>query len=83
MTQTSKATLYTRYPGSSITIYNLVTILHFALGGAGIMLGYNFSWLLVVLLLAVVGLLLFRFFAIFGRIACPHCQAREECPNAR
>lgn len=176
MTQTSKATLYTRYPSSSIVVYNLVTILHFSLGGVGIMLGYhpswvgyvlgaiylafafgqmyllmpltvcpncvyyrtegalctsglnviarriakegsaqdfgqraqgllchnnlymaalflpivamipalilNFSWLLLVLFVSVVGLLLFRFFVIFGRIACLHCQAKQECPNA-
>ena len=35
--------VYTRYPISSILIYNGTTILHFLLGGFGIMLGYNFS----------------------------------------
>ena len=38
-----KAKLYTRYPLSSILIYNGSTILHFLLGGFGIILGYNFS----------------------------------------
>jgi hypothetical protein len=42
----------------------------------------NFSILLLVIFLAVVGLLLFRFFVIFGKIACLHCYAKYECPNA-
>ncbi len=172
----AKAEIYTRYPLSSVLIYNGVTFLHFLLGGMGIMLGYapsrigyalgvlylafafvqmylimpltvcpncvyyslengrcaaglnlvairiaqagnpadfakraqgllchnnlymaalflpilamipalilNFSFLLLAILLAVMGLLLFRFFVIFGRIACLHCQAKYDCPNA-
>ena len=39
----AKAKLYTRYPLSSLLIYNGATILHFLLGGIGIILGYNFS----------------------------------------
>jgi len=38
-----KAELYSRYPGSSVFIYNGSTILHFLLGGVGIILGYRFS----------------------------------------
>ncbi len=33
-------TLYARYPLKNVAIYSGVTILHFLLGGAGIMLGY-------------------------------------------
>jgi hypothetical protein len=173
----AKAEIYTRYPLSNILLYNGVTILHFLLGGIGIMLGYsfsswaayafgflylafafvqmyvimpltvcpncvyysmddalctsglnviarriakegdpedfpkraeglfchnnlylaalivpilamipalilNFSFLLLAIFLIVVGLLLFRFFVIFTRIACVHCSAKYECPNA-
>ncbi len=170
-----KATLYTRYPLSSILIYNGTTILHFLLSGIGIIVGYkslisylfgvlylafafiemyvmmpltvcpncayyrledslcisglnvvskriakkgdpkdfakrgegllcnnnlymvaliapilamipalimNFSVLLLILFLAVVGLLLFRFFVIFSKIACIHCYAKFKCPQA-
>jgi hypothetical protein len=174
--QREKAEIYTRYPLSSILIYNGVTLLHFLLGGMGIMLGYspsrigyalgalylafafvqmyvimpltvcpncayyslengrcaaglnlvatriaragnptdfskraqgllchnnlymaalffpilamipalilNFSFLLLAILLVVIGLLLFRFFIIFGTIACLHCRAKYDCPNA-
>lgn len=174
--QRAKAEIYTRYPQSSILIYNGVTFLHFLLGGIGIMLGYgpsqtgyalgvlylafafvqmyvimpltvcpncvyfglengrcaaglnlvaarltqagdpkdfpkraqgllchnnlymaalflpilalipalvlNFSFLLLAIFLTVLGLLLFRFFVIFGRIACLHCRAKYDCPNA-
>jgi hypothetical protein len=44
---------------------------------------FNFSLALLGLFLAVVGLLLFRFFVIFARVACVHCQAKNMCPNAR
>jgi hypothetical protein len=172
-----KAKLYTRYPLSSVLIYNGSTILHFLLGGAGIAVGYNFSsWAgfafgifylifafgevyvhmplavcpncvyyqatgsrcisglnilsqriarqgnlkrfrrraegllcpnnlyvaslvlpilamipalivnfsaaLLILFLAVVGLLLFRFFVLFSRVACLHCSAKHRCPQA-
>ena len=172
-----KAKLYTRYPLSSIFIYNGSTILHYLLGGFGIMLGYNysswagytfgclylvfafvgmyvlmpltvcpncvyyrakdslcisglnvvskkitkpgspkdfpkraegifcpnnlymasliipilamipalivnFSTLLLIIFLSVVGLLLFRFFVIFPKIACLHCSAMYQCPQA-
>jgi hypothetical protein len=42
----------------------------------------NFSVVLLIIFLAVVGLLLFRFFVIFPRIACLHCSAKYMCPQA-
>jgi len=168
--------VYNRYPTSSILIYNGTTILHFVLGGIGIILGYNsligyilgllylvfsfaemyvhvplkvcpncvyyklensicisglnvvskmvakegdvnnfpnranglfcpnnlyivalvipiiamipalalnFSFILLFLLLVVIGLLLFRFFVVFTKIACVHCRAKNVCPQAR
>jgi len=173
----TKAKLYSRYPLSSVLIYNGSTILHFLLGGFGIALGYSFSpWVgytfgilyfvfsfvemyvvmpltvcpncvyyrakdslcvsglnvlskkiamegdlkdfpgraaglfcpnnlylaslivpilamipalmvnlsvaLLLIFLAVMGLLLFRFFIIFPKVACLHCRAKYECPQA-
>ena len=173
----TKAKLYSRYPLSSVLIYNGSTILHFLLGGIGIALGYsfspwagytfgvlyfvysfvemyvvmpltvcpncvyyrakdslcvsglnvfskkiakegdlkdfprraaglfcpnnlylaslivpivamipalivNFSVALLLIFLAVVALLLFRFFVVFPRIACLHCRAKYGCPQA-
>jgi hypothetical protein len=169
--------LYTRYPLSSLLIYNGVTALHYLLGGVGIVLGYNSSWaayllggfylafafaqmyvlmpltvcpncvyyklkdsrcvsglnlisrrvarkgsvknfarrgegllchnnlymaakifpivalipalilnfsfLLLAIFLALVGLLVFRIFVIFRQIACIHCRAKNMCPNAQ
>ncbi len=172
-----KAKLYTRYPISSVLIYNGSTVLHFLLGGMGIILGYNnLSWrgytlgglyivyafvvmyaimplsvcpkcvyyqlkdslcisglnifsrkiakpgnpqyfsrrgkglfcpnnlymaalivpllamipalitnftiMLLVIFLVLLGLLLFRFFIIFPKIACLHCRAKFKCPQA-
>lgn len=169
--------VYTRFPLASVLVYNVVTILHFLLGGVGIVLGYDLAWpaylvgalylafafaqmyvmmplvvcpncfyfraenalctsglnvlsqkiakegdpdafpkraegllchnnlymaalflpilavipalilnfspLLLAVFVTVVGLLLFRFFVIFAKIACVHCRAKDECPNAR
>ena len=168
--------LYTRYPLANILTYNGTTIIHYLLGGAGIILGYsswigyligiiyvvfsftemyvhmplkvcpncvyfkldnslcisglnvvsrkisregnikdfanrakgtvcpnnlyiaslvipiiamipalilNFSLVVLVILLIVIGLLLFRFFVIFPRIACVHCRAKNVCPQAQ
>jgi hypothetical protein len=43
----------------------------------------NFSFLLLAIFLAVVGLLLFRIFVVFPQIACVHCRAKNICPNAK
>jgi hypothetical protein len=42
----------------------------------------NFSIPLLILFLVVVGLLVFRFFVIFSKIACIHCYAKYKCPQA-
>ncbi len=42
----------------------------------------NFSFLLLALFLVVLGLLLFRFFVIFPKLACLHCHAKFKCPQA-
>ncbi len=46
-------------------------------------LAFNFSVLLLALLLAVIGLLLLRIFYIFPKVACGYCLARNLCPNAQ
>jgi len=43
----------------------------------------NFAVAGLALLLAVAGLLAFRFFVVFKRTACPHCAAKGRCPNAQ
>jgi hypothetical protein len=176
MTSQKKPNSYTRYPLSSILIYNGATVAHFVLGGIGIILGYaswigyllgsfylvfsfiemylhmplkvccncvyykldnsrcisglnlvsrkiakegnvaafsnrakglfcpnnlyiaslavpilaiipalvlNFSLPVLVILLILMGLLLFRFFVIFPKIACVHCRAQNICPQAQ
>lgn len=67
-----KVELYTRYPWSSILIYNGVTVLHFSLGGAGIMLGYDslFGYILGALYLV------FAFgemYILMPLTVCPNC----------
>lgn len=43
----------------------------------------NFSILLLVIFLVVLGLLIFRFFVVFQKTACVHCSAKYRCPNAK
>ena len=176
MTSRKKPDPYTRYPLSSIILYNGTTVVHYILGGIGIILGYgswigyalsslylafafiemyvhmplkvccncvyyrlenslcisglnivsrkiaregslkdfqsrangpfcpnnlyiaslaipviaiipalvlNFSLLVLVVLFVIVGLLLFRFFVIFTKVACVHCRAQNICPQAQ
>jgi len=40
----NRAEVYTKYPVSSIIIYNGTTLVHYVAGGIGIILGYN-SWI--------------------------------------
>jgi hypothetical protein len=40
----------------------------------------NFSFFLLISFLIVIGLLLFRFFVIFPKIACLHCHSKFTCP---
>ena len=42
----------------------------------------NFSFLLLAFFLVVLGLLLFRIFVVFPKIACIYCRAKKKCPNA-
>jgi hypothetical protein len=42
----------------------------------------NFSFILLLIFIAVIGLLLFRFFIIFMKISCIHCLAKYKCPQA-
>ena len=173
MLSKTKTEVYTKYPISSVLIYNGTTILHYLLGGIGIILGYNITWigilyfvfafvqmyvlmplmvcpncvyykmknslcisgqnivsnkiakqgdiknfperanypfchntlymaalfipilamipaliinfsfLLLIILLIVVGLLVYRFFVVFPKVACVHCAAKQKCPNAQ
>ena len=42
----------------------------------------NFSWGLALVAVVLIGLLLFRFFVIFPKLACLHCAAKFHCPQA-
>jgi hypothetical protein len=42
----------------------------------------GFSWPLLIILAGLLALLLYRFFVIFPRVACLHCYAKHQCPQA-
>jgi hypothetical protein len=43
----------------------------------------DFSFTVLAIWFAVIGLLLFRLFVVFRKIACIHCAAKKKCPNAQ
>ncbi|MFX0205406.1 MAG: hypothetical protein ACFFDT_05425 [Candidatus Hodarchaeota archaeon] len=43
----------------------------------------NFSLSLLTIFFGVIGLLFFRIFVVFQKIACVHCRAMNVCPNAQ
>lgn len=46
-------------------------------------LALDFSWLLLAMWATVLGLMLFRVFYVFRKVACVHCMAKHRCPNAK
>jgi hypothetical protein len=42
----------------------------------------DFAFAALAILLVIAGLLVFRFFVIFPRIACLHCRSKNVCPQA-
>lgn len=69
----AKAKVYTRYPLSSILIYNGTTILHFLLGGLGIILGYNFSWVGYLFGSLYLAFSFAQMYVIMPLTVCPNC----------
>jgi hypothetical protein len=43
----------------------------------------HLHWPVLIIAVALVALLLFRFFVLFPRVACAHCRAKNACPNAQ
>ena len=71
--KTAKAKLYVRYPLSSVLLYNGSTILHFLLGGIGIVLGYrSSSWAASIGVLYFV-LSLVEMYVFMPLTVCPNC----------
>ena len=65
--------LYTRYPFSSIVIYNGVTVLHYLFGGIGIIIGYNFSWIAYLLGSLYLAFAFAQMYVLMPLIVCPNC----------
>ncbi|MFX1297712.1 MAG: hypothetical protein ACFFD2_23045 [Promethearchaeota archaeon] len=70
--------------GEGVLCYNNIYMASFFIPIIAIIpaLILNFSFLVLGLLLSVIGLLVFRFFVIFPKIACLHCNAKYKCPVA-
>lgn len=70
----TKTKLYTRYPISSVILYNGSTIIHFLLGGFGIALGYSFSsWAGYTFGSIYLVFSFTEMYAIMPLSVCPHC----------
>jgi hypothetical protein len=64
---------YTRYPITSLLIYNGVTAVHYLLGGLGIMLGYRFSWAAYLLGLLYLAFAFVQMYVLMPLLVCPNC----------
>jgi hypothetical protein len=79
----STAVVYTRYPVRSVVLYNALTLLHFAVATAGLVVAYSrwpwLGWVLgaVYLVFAVV-----QMYIVMPFVVCTHCAYRT-LPDAR
>jgi hypothetical protein len=75
---TSAFTVYRRYPPTNIVIYNGVTLAHYGLGSAGIILGYArwpaLGWTVGLIYLAFA---LGQMYVLMPLIVCPSCAYRR------
>lgn len=70
----AKAELYRKYPLSSVLTYNLATVLHFVLGGIGIVLGYSFSsWAGICLGALYLAFAFVEMYVMMPLTVCPNC----------
>ena len=71
--ENKKPMVHTRYPLSSILIYNGVTTFHFLLGAAGMIFGYNFTLFAYVLGLSYLAFAFSEMYIIMPMMVCPNC----------
>lgn len=64
--------LYTRYPISSVFIYNGTTVAHYVIGSIGIMIGYN-SWISIVLGSLYLAFSFLEMYLHMPLKVCPNC----------
>ena len=70
---TEKVKVHARYPISSVFIYNGTTILHYLLGGLGIVLGYNFIKIGYPAGLVYIAFAFIQMYIIMPMKVCPNC----------
>ena len=68
-----KSKAYSRYPISSIIIYNGATVAHFILGGLGVIYGYSFSWAGYLFGALYLGFAFVQMYVIMPLEVCPNC----------
>jgi hypothetical protein len=73
ISNTAKSGGYTRYPLSSLVIYNGVTVLHYLLGGIGIIVGYSSSWVAYLFGSLYLIFAFVQMYVIMPLVVCPNC----------
>ena len=75
---TSSLKVYKRYPLTNIAVYNGVTLAHYGLGGAGIIVGYA-RWPLLGWVAGLVYLVfaLAQMYVVMPLVVCPSCAYRR------
>lgn len=73
MARPSKERIYSIYPLTSVLTYNVATVLHYAIGGIGIIVGYNFC--------AWAGYLFGSLYLMFAFVQMYILMPLAVCPN--
>ena len=68
---------FTRYPKSSVILYNGVTILHYILGSFGIMIAYHFAWLAFATSILYFAFALVQMYFLMPLLVCRNCVYYE------
>jgi len=79
---TEKIATFKRYPLSHVLIYNGITVIHFLLGGMGIIYGYNFTWAGKLIGYLYLTFAFIQMVVIMPLTVCPACEYYHK-KNAR
>ena len=69
----SQTKLHKHYPLSELLIYNGVTLVHFTLGAAGIIIGYDYAALAWIFGIGYLAFALYEMYVVMPLKVCPSC----------
>jgi hypothetical protein len=71
---TEKVEAFKRYPLSYVLVYNGITVIHFLLGGMGIIYGYSFTWAGKLIGFVYLAFAFIQMYVVLPLTICPACD---------